>query len=66
MTTHSYRIINQLHVDETAERRRLINGLLGTPAMIEPKYFYDDLGCALYAAICQLDEYYPTRTERSI
>ncbi|MEP7156756.1 MAG: L-histidine N(alpha)-methyltransferase [Betaproteobacteria bacterium] len=61
-----YRIVDRLHIDEAAERVRLIQGLRNTPATIEPKYFYDELGCTLYAAICQLDEYYPTRTEGSI
>ncbi len=61
-----HRIINRLQVNEAAERAALINGLRATPARIEPKYFYDELGCALYGAICQLDEYYPTRTERGI
>ena len=60
------RIINELHVNRERERTLLIAGLLASPAHIEPKYFYDPLGCALYAAICQLDEYYPTRTELSI
>jgi dimethylhistidine N-methyltransferase len=64
MTIH--RIIDRLHVDEAAELENLKRGLLAMPASIEPKYFYDELGCTLYAAICQLDEYYPTRTERSI
>src|SRR5882757_9344481 len=62
----AYRIIDRLHIDEAAERSRLIQGLRNSPATIEPKYFYDELGCTLYAAICQLDEYYPTRTERAI
>ena len=66
MTEPRHRIVNRLHVDREAEINRLINGLRATPATIEPKYFYDQLGCALYAAICQLDEYYPTRTEREI
>lgn len=61
-----YRIVDRLHVDRAAELRRLMDGLRGEPASIEPKYFYDELGCTLYAAICQLDEYYPTRTERAI
>lgn len=61
-----YRIINQLHIDQAAEIARLTAGLRASPAHVEPKYFYDELGCALYAAICQLDEYYPTRTERAI
>lgn len=62
----AYRIINRLHVDQAVELARLKDGLCARPAYIEPKYFYDELGCALYAAICQLDEYYPTRTERGI
>ncbi len=62
----SYRIVDRLHVDRAAELEKLKTGLMASPAGIEPKYFYDELGCALYAAICQLDEYYPTRTERAI
>ena len=60
------RIVDHLKIDEAAERAKLVKNLRATPASIEPKYFYDELGCALYAAICQLDEYYPTRTERAI
>jgi len=62
----AYRIVDRLHVDHAAEIGRLKQGLRNSPATIEPKYFYDELGCTLYAAICQLDEYYPTRTERAI
>ncbi len=62
----AYRIVNRLHADHAGELVRLKDGLRARPAHIEPKYFYDELGCALYAAICQLDEYYPTRTERAI
>ncbi|MEI6738095.1 MAG: L-histidine N(alpha)-methyltransferase [Pseudomonadota bacterium] len=61
-----HKIINALIVDPAAERRHLVSGLLSTPATIAPKYFYDEQGCALYGAICLLDEYYPTRTERAI
>ncbi|MCW7539809.1 L-histidine N(alpha)-methyltransferase [Aquabacterium sp. A7-Y] len=44
----------------------LRNGLLQRPAHISPKFFYDAQGCALYSAICELAEYYPTRTEAAI
>jgi dimethylhistidine N-methyltransferase len=50
-------------VDERAE---VVASLLATPACISPKFFYDELGCALYGAICRLPEYYPTRTEIAI
>jgi dimethylhistidine N-methyltransferase len=33
------------------------------PHSISPKYFYDARGAALFEAICDLPEYYPTRTE---
>ncbi len=54
---------------ESADRVRaeIIAGLSAAGGMrIAPKYFYDALGSALFTAICQLDEYYPTRTEASI
>lgn len=60
------RIADRLVTDVTAERRALVASLAARPASIAPKYFYDALGCALFAAICELDEYYPTRTERAI
>ena len=58
-----YRIVDRSSDDRGLERARVIAALLETPARIEPRYFYDDLGCALYGAICRLPEYYPTRTE---
>jgi dimethylhistidine N-methyltransferase len=61
-----YRIVERLATDAEAERRDLLASLTSTPASIPPKYFYDALGCALFGAICELDEYYPTRTERAI
>jgi len=47
-------------------RRELSTGLQLPQAEIAPKYFYDDLGSKLFEAICELPEYYPTRTESSI
>ena len=61
-----YRIVRRLADDRAGERGRVIAALLATPASISPKYFYDELGCALYGAICRLPEYYPTRTEVAI
>ena len=48
------------------EKQALIAGLHAPDASISPKYFYDELGCLLYLAICELPEYYLTRTEASI
>lgn len=43
-----------------------IAGLKQTPATLPCKYFYDARGAALFEQICELPEYYPTRTEISI
>jgi dimethylhistidine N-methyltransferase len=36
------------------------------PKRLSPMYFYDDLGSALFEAICKLPEYYLTRAESEI
>ncbi len=41
-------------------------GLTSEPKRLPPKYFYDDLGSALFEAICALPEYYLTRAETEI
>src|SRR6187431_2634592 len=57
------RIINRLTAGSGDEMGQVVEGLMASPATLSPKYFYDELGCALYGAICRLPEYYPTRTE---
>jgi len=52
--------------DRETARFELIDGLSRPKARIAPKYFYDALGSKLFEAICQLDEYYLTRTEAAI
>ncbi|MEM8666143.1 MAG: L-histidine N(alpha)-methyltransferase [Planctomycetota bacterium] len=44
----------------------VIDGLGQTPRSIPCKYFYDERGSQLFDQICDLDEYYLTRTELSI
>lgn len=41
-------------------------GLSTDPPWLHPKYFYDAAGSELFDRICELPEYYPTRTEESI
>ncbi|MFN3303805.1 MAG: L-histidine N(alpha)-methyltransferase [Roseateles sp.] len=36
------------------------------PRAISPKYFYDEVGSRLFEQICELPEYYPTRTELAL
>lgn len=41
-------------------------GLSRAQKTIPPKYFYDAAGSQLFELICELPEYYPTRTEMAI
>ncbi len=61
-----YRIVDLSDARAHDERGQVVERLAGSPAGVAPRYFYDELGCALYAAICRLPEYYPTRTEAAI
>lgn len=47
-------------------KREVISGLADTPKTIPPKFFYDRRGSELFDAICELPEYYQTRTEMGI
>jgi L-histidine N-alpha-methyltransferase len=42
------------------------SGLTDDPPSLDPKYFYDSEGSRLFDRICELPEYYQTRTEESI
>jgi L-histidine N-alpha-methyltransferase len=42
------------------------HGLTRTFKELPPKHLYDARGAALFDRICELPEYYPTRTERAI
>lgn len=44
----------------------ILAGLMQEPKRISPIYFYDALGSELFDQICELPEYYPTRTETRI
>jgi dimethylhistidine N-methyltransferase len=60
-----------LHAFRSAQRaaplsdfgRELFEGLSRSPRSISPKFFYDVAGSQLFDRICDLPEYYPTRTE---
>ncbi len=51
---------------EKNDVRDVIKGLQSTPKSIPARYFYDRYGSQLFEKICELPEYYPTRTEGSI
>ena len=44
----------------------VLTGLARPQKTLPPKYFYDARGCELFEKICELPEYYPTRTELAI
>ncbi|MBL8526772.1 MAG: L-histidine N(alpha)-methyltransferase [Burkholderiales bacterium] len=69
MTTNPTRTPRLLQVsrdDPEAIRAELLAGLTAPTARIAPKYLYDALGSRLFAALTELPEYYPTRTEGAI
>lgn len=43
-----------------------LTGLQASPKWLPPKYFYDTRGSHYFDLICQLDEYYPYRTEMAL
>lgn len=57
-------------IDQAPARSQLLEealeGLSAPRKTLPCKYLYDERGSALFDQICELDEYYPTRTELAI
>ena len=53
-------------VDERSLADDVLDGLTRPFKELPPKHFYDGRGAELFERICELPEYYPTRTERAI
>ena len=67
MTGNSITAPSQVAAPESAEfLADVIAGLSSNPRTIPCKYFYDAHGAALFQKICELPEYYVTRTEIDI
>src|ERR1043166_4042622 len=67
MTGDSITAPPQVSATESAEfLSDVIAGLSSNPRTIPCKYFYDEHGAALFQSICELPEYYVTRTELDI
>jgi dimethylhistidine N-methyltransferase len=62
----SYPAIAFQHRPDVELRDEVLRGLRGTPKVLPPKLFYDDAGSRLFEQICELPEYYLTRTELTI
>jgi dimethylhistidine N-methyltransferase len=57
------------HFIDTAQKdikEEILEGLSSSPKKIPTKLFYDERGSMLFDKICDLPEYYPTRTELRI
>lgn len=59
---HTSNIVNFKHLDQ-GFLRDVIQGLSKPQKAISPKYFYDTRGSQYFDEICELEEYYPYRTE---
>lgn len=66
MLVRAPRLLQIAQDDPAAIRAELLAGLTAPTATIAPKYLYDALGSRLFAAITEVPEYYPTRTEAAI
>ncbi len=67
MSTATVQFHNQLpedHAPTMAEE--VLTGLTSRPKFCSPKFLYDQKGSELFEKICELPEYYPTRTEEAI
>ncbi|MDQ6746077.1 MAG: L-histidine N(alpha)-methyltransferase [Actinomycetota bacterium] len=52
--------------DERCLAGDVLDGLTRPFKEIPPKHFYDARGSELFERICELEEYYPTRTEKAL
>ncbi len=55
-----------LHPPQDDFLAEVVEGLSQSPKAISPKFLYDKRGAELFDDICQLEEYYLTRTEMQI
>ena len=63
--SHAYSLerLHDLEPTVTEFRAAVLQGLGGMPKTLPSKFFYDAEGSRLFDRICELPEYYPTRTE---
>lgn len=72
MSSATAEVLGPLHdyveYDHASDNFRddVLNGLQQSPKRLPSKYFYDERGSQLFDDICELHEYYPTRTEMAL
>jgi len=65
--SHSSNVaLRDLHPAQGLLIADVLQSLRRTPKQLSPMYFYDERGSQLFDQICELPEYYPTRTETRI
>ncbi|MCC5641648.1 L-histidine N(alpha)-methyltransferase [Nostoc sp. CHAB 5824] len=60
------RLLGTTQIVASSTGNDVVKGLTQTPKSLPPCYFYDDCGSELFEQICDLPEYYLTRTETKI
>ncbi|PLZ93004.1 L-histidine N(alpha)-methyltransferase [Fischerella muscicola CCMEE 5323] len=60
------RLLEPILIVASSTGTDVVKGLTQTPKTLPPRYFYDDRGSDLFEQICELPEYYLTRTETKI
>jgi dimethylhistidine N-methyltransferase len=58
--------LHDLAAVDGASREEVLRGLLSPQKELPCKLLYDEVGSQLFEQICELDEYYPTRSEMRI
>ncbi|AVH62502.1 L-histidine N(alpha)-methyltransferase [Nostoc sp. 'Peltigera membranacea cyanobiont' N6] len=60
------RLLGATQIVAPSSGSNVVKGLTQTSKSLPPSYFYDDRGSELFEQICDLPEYYLTRTETTI
>ncbi|MFM7408903.1 MAG: L-histidine N(alpha)-methyltransferase [Cuspidothrix sp.] len=63
LNTQIVTVLDHHYQELATDGKDVIQGLTKKHKTLSPKYFYDDHGSLLFEEICELPEYYPTRTE---
>ncbi len=62
----SQSLVGDFEPETDAFRADVVAGLSQDPRILHCKYLYDEKGSKLFDRICEVEEYYPTRTESKI
>jgi dimethylhistidine N-methyltransferase len=66
ISPHASVALRDYHPAQSRLVADVLRSLQRTPKQLSPMYLYDERGSQLFDQICELPEYYPTRTETKI